>query len=56
MYRVSSSRTTASDCLSQPLAVFPVDTRRRFNVDTTSQDVLSTLKQRHESTGLIPEV
>ena len=29
----------------------PVDTRSRFNVDTTSHDVVSTLKRRCVSTG-----
>ena len=33
--------------------IFPVDTRRCLNVDTTSCDVVSTLKQRRLSTGLI---
>ena len=32
---------------------FPVDTRRRFNVDTTWYDVVSTLKPRRVSTGLL---
>ena len=29
----------------------PVDTRRRFSVDTTSYDIVSTLKRRRVSTG-----
>ena len=33
--------------------LFPVDTLRRFNVDTTSYDVVSTLKRRRGSTGLV---
>ena len=47
----TDTRFTDTKTLARLLLQSPVDTRRRFNVDTMSYDIVSTLKRRRVSQG-----
>ena len=51
IFSLSLKSLNFSSNFSRQSLHFPVDTRRRFNVDTMSYDVVSTLKRRRVSTG-----